>query len=235
MKQLDHSSRLERLYKLAWFAVIALFAKTLLAIIVEYRWYFPPNFDASPFLTGRETTFLGLYRAAFYTHIVAGPVAIILGAWLVFTGKQKRYVNAHRRVGKLQVAMVLFLIMPTGIVMSGQAHAGPFAGWGFATLSVATAVCAVQTINQARKRNIAAHRRWAMRCFVLLCSPLLLRLGSGVFIVTNWESVFTYRLNAWVSWIAPLILYEWRWRHGTSTHFSSTGGEKCRPIQEAIP
>jgi hypothetical protein len=65
----------------------------------------------------------------------------------------------------------------------------------------------------ASKGRIVQHQRWASRCFLLLISPLVFRVVSGGLIVTGWESPPAYCLNAWLSWLVPLTIYEvWtRW------------------------
>ncbi len=108
--------------------------------------------------------------------------------------------------------LVLAVVVPSGLVMATQAHAGPIAAYGFASLSIATAACAMMALYFARNRNFRSHPSWAIRCFLLLASPLLLRLISGAAIVTQMESEWFYRLNAWVSWLIPLVIYE-IWRH----------------------
>ena len=201
---------------------------------MEYRWYFPPDFDASAFLAGRRYSFAGAYRAAFYTHIISGPLAIALGAISMISGGQIRFRRLHRYVGKLQILMVILLIFPSGLIMAMQATAGPIARWGFASLSMVTAVSALVVVQKALAGDFQSHRRWATRCFVLLCSPLLLRLISGALIVTGLESDFYYRLNAWVSWMIPLAIYEWSWRIKAVEAFSFSRGAVCRVIEEAV-
>lgn len=89
--------------------------------------------------------------------------------------------------------------------MAATAQAGPIAGTGFAGLTIATAFCVSMTAWNALKRQYDLHRRWATRTYLLLCSPLLLRLIAGATIVAELDNVWTYRANAWVSWIGPLI------------------------------
>ncbi|MDA8743964.1 hypothetical protein N9N28_04950 [Rubripirellula amarantea] len=43
---------------------------------------------SSAFLTGRESTFYGLYELAFYAHIISSPVALVLAGGLVVSGRQ---------------------------------------------------------------------------------------------------------------------------------------------------
>ena len=66
---------------LRWLAVV-LILRVLIVILANYPDYFPPNFD-SLFLQGREATFSGAYRAAFYVHIFSGPLVLFNGLILL--------------------------------------------------------------------------------------------------------------------------------------------------------
>ncbi|TWU50512.1 hypothetical protein Poly51_38020 [Rubripirellula tenax] len=197
----------------SWLHRAILFAATLLLTRVwaltiwEYRNYIPPNFD-SAFLCGMRDTFFGWYSIAFYAHIVAGPIVLLLAAFLMFTGGRGPLASMHRRVAKLHIAIVVTVVAPTGFLMAIRAHAGPIAGVGFASLAIATAMTAVRAMQTAKQRSWVSHRKWATRCFLLLLSPLLLRLVSGLASVLDAESETFYRINAWVSWLAPWLIYE---------------------------
>lgn len=197
--------------------LIVLMGKVLVSILLEYVSYFPPNFD-SAFLTGREDSFTPLYATAFYTHLIGGPLALVLGAALMASGGKVGKYNWHRWVGRVQLLIVLFALVPSSLVMATEALAGPIAGVGFAMLTLATGYTAAAAAYFAYSRQFVVHRRWANRCFVLLVSPLILRLVSGLLTVTNMESPAAYRWNAWLSWLVPLLIYEvvWRWQaaHG---------------------
>jgi hypothetical protein len=215
----DDLARLSKLRTIAAVAAAVLFAKVLVSILLEYRWYFPADFDSSAFLNGRRNSFFGIYRAAFYAHIISGPVAVVLGLFLMVSGGRARYRHIHRPAGRLQMLIVLAVVLPSGLVMARQAFAGPIAAYGFASLSVATAACAAVALYCVRARNFRSHQRWATRCFLLLASPLLLRLVAGAVIVMQLESEWSYRLNAWLSWIIPLAVYEVWWRRSASSNW----------------
>ncbi len=124
------------------------------------------------------------------------------------------------------LVLVLAVVAPSGLVMAREATAGPIAAFGFVSLSFATAVCAAMALYCARTQNFQSHQRWATRCFILLASPLLLRLISGALIVLGQESEWGYRLNAWLSWFIPLAIYEvwlrcWSSRDG---RYNTTNG-----------
>jgi hypothetical protein len=216
----DSSNRLSKLRAIAAFVAAVLFVKVLLAILLEYRWYFPADFEASSFLSGRRYSFFGVYRAAFYAHILSGPVAVVLGVFMMLTGGRSRYRHMHRATGRLLMVIVFAVVVPSGLVMARQAYAGPIAAYGFASLSLATAACAAAALCHARARNFRSHQRWAIRCFLLLASPLLLRLIAGAAIVMQLESESFYRLNAWLSWLIPLATYELWWRASVHSKWS---------------
>jgi hypothetical protein len=211
----------ERRSKLGAFGLVvlaALFLKVLISILWDYRWYFPADFENSTFLIARRDSFVGMYRVAFYAHIISGPIAVLLGTFLMASGRQARYRHLHRPIGKLQMLIVLAVVVPSGFVMAQQAFAGPIAAIGFSALAIATGSCAITAVSCAMTRKLVAHQRWATRCFILLVSPFLLRLVTGAAIATQLESAFTYRLNAWLSWLVPLLVYEiwWRYQSGVS-------------------
>ncbi len=196
--------------------LLLLAIKVWASILVEYRLYFPADFSAS-FLIGREDVFVGIYPAAFYSHIVVGPVVLVVAAWLISSGNQMlgsvsaaRFdrARAHRILGRLQAVLIIGVLVPSGLVMAWHAHHGPIAGAGFALLSVSTGIAMAMTIVRAVAGDFDAHRRWATRCFVLLVSPLILRISMGVSIVGGFESPSFYQFNAWASWLIPLLLFE---------------------------
>ncbi len=189
-------------------AVAVLLARVFVGILLEYRWYLPADFDESAFLSGRRYTFTGLYPAFFYVHILSGPIAIALASFLILSGGHARLRTWHRLAGRALVLIVLLLLFPSGLFMASQAYAGPPAAAGFGMLSLLTATAALMSGYHARARRFALHQRWAQRCFLLLVSPLILRLMAGAAIVMDIESEWTYRLNAWLSWLAPLIVFE---------------------------
>lgn len=212
MREIAASNRIRKLRWIALAAIGILFTKVLAEILYEYRFYFPTNFDSS-FLIGRQSTFVGAYRVAFYAHIVSGPSAVLFGCLLILSGGRPRMRWVHRVFGRAQMAIVIGVIMPSGLVMVTQAYTGSIAAYGFVVHSLLTGACAVAAVWTVMQKRFQAHQVWATRCFVLLCGPLLLRVISGATIVMNIDNDWTYRITVWVSWLIPLAMYEcWRGR-----------------------
>jgi uncharacterized membrane protein len=190
-----------------WLAVL-LILRVLVAILANYADYFPPNFD-SLFLQGREATFTGAYRPAFYIHIFSGPVVLLGGLILMSDYVRRHHGGLHRFLGRVQVVVLLLFVLPSSVVMSRHAFGGWPAGLSFFLLSAATASCAIVGVVHARRGRYDRHRRWMLRCYILICSAVALRLLSGtagLVGVPNAEAA--YVAASWTSWLLPLATYE---------------------------
>ncbi len=187
---------------------VVLILRVLVTILAQYPDYFPPNFD-SLFLQGREATFTGTYRVAFYVHIFSAPFVLVNGLILLSERVRRRRGGLHRALGRLQVVVLLVFVLPSSVVMSRHAFGGRPAGLSFVLLSVAAATCAVAGVASVRRRRFDRHRRWMLRCYVLICSAVALRLlsgAAGLLGVTSPEGA--YIVAAWASWLLPLAGYE---------------------------
>jgi hypothetical protein len=192
---------------LRWLAVV-LILRVLVVILTNYPDYFPPNFE-SLFLQGREATFHGAYRAAFYVHIVSAPVVLLNGLILLSAYVRRRHGAWHRWLGRVQVVVLLLCVLPSSVVMSRHAYGGWPAGLSFVLLSVATASCSVVGAVYACRRRFDQHRRWMLRSYVLICSAVVLRLISGTAGLVGVPSpAHAYIAAAWCSWLFPLGAYE---------------------------
>jgi uncharacterized membrane protein len=198
---------------LRWLAVV-LILRVLATILANYPDYFPPDFD-SLFLQGREATFVGAYRPAFYVHIVSGPVVLLNGLVLLSDTVRRRFGRLHRVLGRVQVGVLVLLVLPSAVVMARHTFGGWAAGLSFLLLSAATAGCAVVGVVHARRRRFDRHRRWMLRSYVLICSAVALRLISGAANLVGVPSPeAAYAVAAWASWLVPLAAFEVleRWR-----------------------
>lgn len=184
-----------------------LICKVTLGVVIEYRNYFPPNFE-SDFLRGREPYFWGAYRWAFYTHLMSGPAALLLGVILISDRFRRSAPTWHRRLGRMEAACVLLLVTPSGLWMAYYAATGAIAAAGLGLLAIATAACVALGWRAAVGRRFADHRRWMGRTFILLCSAVVIRLIGGLASIAQFDAPWLYPLSVWVSWLVPLAIFE---------------------------
>lgn len=196
-----------RLLDVARWAALAVVVRVTVAIVSNYPLYFPPDFRAL-FLEGREHTFWGYYSVAFYAHILTAPLVLASGTALLSTWVLRRR-RLHAWLGRVHVFAVVVLLVPSSLVMATRPFGGWPAGLSFALLALATGLCAVMGVVRARQRRFAAHRRWMVRCYVLLCSAVVLRLLSGAASLIGVDDPeAAYRVVAWASWVGPLAILE---------------------------
>ena len=213
---------------LRWLAVV-LILRVLATILANYPDYFPPNFD-SLFLEGREATFAGAHQVAFYVHIAAAPIVLVNGLILLSPSVLRRSRGLHRWLGRVQVGVLLAFVLPSSVVMSRHAFGGWPAGLSFLTLSLATAGCAIAGVVHVWNRRFEKHRRWMIRCYVLVCSAVVLRLVSGAAgVIGVADPEVAYAIAAWASWLMPLAVYELAERWPSRRIASNTSWNTANP------
>lgn len=188
-----------------------LIVRVTISVVLNYRDYIPPNFE-SDFLLGRQPYFWKGYHVAFYSHLASGPVSLVLGLILISDQFRLRFPRWHRLLGRIQVICVLFLVVPSGLWMAFYSMTGTVAAMGFASLAVATGTCVALGWRSAIQRQFANHCQWMLRCFVLLCSAVVIRMTGGLATVTDFDADWLYPLSAWACWLVPLAMFEARQR-----------------------
>ena len=103
---------------------------------------------------------------------------------------------------------MLLVVAPSGLWMAWYAAMGPVAGVGFALLAIATGLSVALGWRAAVMRRFDVHRRWMLRCFVLLCSAVVIRVNGGIGLVAGIEAEWFYVQTAWTSWLVPLLVWE---------------------------
>jgi uncharacterized membrane protein len=192
---------------LLWLAVFLILRVTY-AVVSNYRDYFPPNFDAD-FLQSHRHAFHGLYRIAFYAHIITSPIVLLMSLALLNDRLRKRYLTLHRYLGRVHIVLLLLFALPSGGVMALRSFAGWPAGVSFVILTVITAICAILGVYHARHRRFDRHRRWMLRTFALLVSAVVLRLISNVPVYLGMDNPeLAYTITSWCSWLLPLAICE---------------------------
>lgn len=212
----ESRNRLSRpIQTMAAAAAAILIVRVTVEVVYGYRNYLPPNFS-SEFLAGRNSYFYGTYQWAFYPHIASGPVVLFLGLPLLSDRFRTRFPQWHRWLGRVQLSCVLFVVAPSGLWMAFYTATGTIAGVGFVLLSLSTALSAAQGWRLARARRFAEHRIWMWRCYLLLCSAVLLRVFGGLGSILSVQSPWYDPVASWTSWLLPITTYEVirRWKFG---------------------
>ena len=184
---------------------IYFFIALLVAHLIVYKStdYFNPDFSKG-FLIGKEA-FFHFYKYGLYTHMVAAPIAFILGiVQLLWVSS-----NYHQKIGFVYVFLVLFFAAPSGLFMSFFAIGG-FVGFiNFAVLSGLWWGYTFFAYRAIQKGKVKTHIRLIVGSFILANSAVLLRIFSFINNHFEWlPGPNGYVVVSILSWLPPILIYE---------------------------
>lgn len=194
-------------------ALLVLFVLLIGAMIFNKSLdYYQPDFSHG-FLLGKREAFEGVFKYGLYAHIIAAPLALLIGTFQVMFRYERRWAKAHRWLGIVYALLILCMAAPGGFIMSFYAMGGPLGTLGFAMLSALWFGFTWQAWQLARTGQYAQHRCYMLRSYVLTLSAISLRLLSFAFIhYGNYSGEESYLLVSWLSWVPQLLLLEgWLW------------------------
>ena len=93
------------------------------------------------------------YNIGFYTHIIFGGIALLLG-WTQFSKKWRfKYLKAHRTIGKIYVIAVLLSGL-AGLYIAFHANGGIISILGFGLLAISWLVTTLLAYTSIRKKKV---------------------------------------------------------------------------------
>lgn len=183
-------------------------------ILTPFPHYMPPDFGFG-FLRNRSDYFYAKgYFIGFYAHIIAAPMAMLVGALQTSSTIRGQWPSGHRRMGRIYVALVLLLAAPGGLIMAQWSGGGFSTRVCFSLIAIMTWWTTWMGWRRAKQSQWIAHREWMMRSYVLMLSAVFLRLAYFVLLSFPFSLGLTYQLSAWISFVPPcLVLEAVLWRH----------------------
>lgn len=156
---------------------------------------------------------------AFYTHIVAGGVALVLGPVQFWRGLRVRRPLVHRWTGRTYLVAVA-AAGTAGLLIAPLSQAGLVGLFGFGTLAVLWLLTGWRAYRAIRGGDVASHRAWMMRNFALTYAAVTLRIWLPMLILAqlpfatgdfDFEATFAnaYAAVPFLAWLPNLIVAEW--------------------------
>lgn len=105
-----------------------------------------------------ELRFEALWLAALKTHVVAAAFSLP-ACLLLVTGLSLRAPALHRWLGRVTGVVVLFALVPSGVILAFDAKGGRWVGAGFLASAAVVAWGMVQGVVSARAKDFVTHRR----------------------------------------------------------------------------
>lgn len=200
-----------------WFVVLVLGQALFLYFI--FAFYAPGAmtgdlgaWNRHPFISDPYVEGDLLGNIAFASHILMAAIITLGGTMQLIPWIRARTIAVHRWNGRVfMLAAITASLGGLYVVWIRQGGSGDSLSHTSISLNAALILLfAALAWRAAATRNIAAHRRWAMRTFMVTNGVFFLRFGFGAWIViTQAEpSSLTFQIFAFSSYLAPLALTE---------------------------
>lgn len=146
-----------------------------------------------------------LWNTMFYTHIILGGIALLIG-WLQFHKKLRlKKLNLHRKIGKVYIISCL-LSGIAGFYIALYATGGISTKLGFTSLALFWFFTTLFGFTAIKNGNIIKHKKLMIYSYAACFSAVTLRIWLPILSLTLGGFLPAYRIVAWLSWIPNIII-----------------------------
>ena len=139
------------------------------------------------------------WNIAFYTHIILGGLALLIG-WTQFIEKWRdNYLNLHRNTGKVYIVSVLASAL-SGIYIAFYATGGIIPSLGFFCLGIAWFFTTLKAYLDIRKGKVEAHEKMMVYSYAACFAAVTLRIYLPLLTALFNDFIKAYSLVAWLCW-----------------------------------
>ncbi len=183
-----------------------LFALSAVAIGFYPAMYFVIDPQFGLLSTKSNALLSNLYwNIGFYTHILAGGIALLIG-WSQFSAALRtRYKSMHRALGKLYVIAAV-LSGVAGLSIGFYATGGPIAATGFICLAMVWLGTTLKAYNYIRQGRVMKHEHLMLYSYAACFAAVTLRIWLPFLIMIFQDFIPAYRVVAWLSWVPNLLV-----------------------------
>lgn len=151
----------------------------------------------------------GWYLPAYYSHVLAAGLILMLGLFQLRTTLSLRWRSFHRFLGKCYAYGILFFAAPGGLVMSFFINRGPWVLISFLLQSFLWFVFTALAVRAIKHGRFEEHGQWMWRSYALTFAAVTLRFYVFTFTHSyDMSAPEAYGIIAWLSWTVNLILVE---------------------------
>ena len=146
------------------------------------------------------------WNTGFYTHIIFGGLALLIG-WVQFSKRIRlKYAKTHRTIGKIYV-LSAFLSGIAGFQIGFSATGGTIAKLGFILLAIIWLGTTLSAYVSIKKGSIEKHQKMMIYSYAACFSAVTLRIWLPL-LISYFQGDFEagYRIVAWLCWMPNLIV-----------------------------
>jgi uncharacterized membrane protein len=145
------------------------------------------------------------WNIGFYTHILSGGLALLIG-WTQFSSKiRDNNLTLHRRIGKLYVIAVI-LSSIAGIGIGFFATGGILSSSGFICLGLIWFSTTIMAYVNIKNRQIEEHQKMMIYSYAACFAAVTLRIWLPLLIMIFGNFITAYTIVAWLCWVPNLFV-----------------------------
>lgn len=146
-----------------------------------------------------------LWNAAFYTHIISGGIALLIG-WIQFSEKfRERNIKAHRTIGKIYVSTVVLSAI-AGIHIGFYATGGVVSALGFISLGLIWFYTTVKGYVYIRRGEVVMHEKMMIFSYAATFAAVTLRIWLPLLTLIAGDFIVAYTIVAWLCWVPNIVV-----------------------------
>lgn len=145
------------------------------------------------------------WNVAFYTHIILGGVALLIG-WTQFSRKLRdKNIKLHRTIGKVYICSVL-LSSVSGMYIGFFATGGMWASIGFISLAAIWFTSTLIAYLTIRKGKVDIHYKMMIYSYAACAAGITLRIWLPLLTLLTKDFVSAYLITAWLCWVPNIVI-----------------------------
>ena len=168
-------------------------------IYIFYHRFGPLQFKSEALLSNV------IYNIGFYTHIMLGGLALLIG-WLQFIPKlRKRNWKMHRQIGRVYV-IAASLSAVAAIYIAVYATGGIIATLGFMGLGITWLYTTLRAYVTIKNKQIVQHQKMMTYSYAACFAAVTLRVYLPLLILLLHDFTTAYLIIAWLCWLPNLVV-----------------------------
>ena len=145
------------------------------------------------------------WNMSFYTHIIFGGIALLIG-WTQFSARiRSNNLNIHKQIGKIYLIAVI-LSSIAGIYIGFFATGGLISSLGFISLGIIWFYTTLKAYLYIKHKQIVQHQRMMIYSYAACFAAVTLRLWLPLLTMLYGDFVKAYVIVAWLCWIPNMIV-----------------------------
>jgi uncharacterized membrane protein len=151
-----------------------------------------------------------IWKGAFYIHVFT-IIPVLLAGFTQFSRpilSEQRWL--HRFMGRIYAYDILLINAPVAMVLAVNANGLLPGRVAFVVIDCLWFWFTLKAVIEARKGNIAAHRRFMIRSYALTLSAVMLRAWKLIILSFVYvDPLHLYMIDSWLGFVPNLLFAEW--------------------------